>query len=133
MRQAGQSDVRIPFEPFVGIGPRRFFDLFSLKLSSGYAIERKSDGKKFDWERFRDSKPRVPMAATSYLEREQLISKSLDSIFASQSETKNATTEVTEREERSGILASSGEDSTPSRKLARLEDRRTLDRPATER
>jgi deoxycytidylate deaminase len=133
VRQAGQSDVRIPFEPFVGIGPRRFFDLFSLKLSSGYAIERKSDGKKFDWERFRDSKPRVPMAATSYLEREQLISKSLDSIFASQSETKNATTEVTEREERSGILASSGEDSTPSRKLARLEDRRTLDRPATER
>ena len=33
--------TRRPFEPFVGIGPRRFFDLFSLKLSAGYRVERK--------------------------------------------------------------------------------------------
>jgi hypothetical protein len=128
----GQSDVRIPFEPFVGIGPRRFFDLFSLKLSSGYAIERKADGKKVDWDRFRDSKPRVPMAASSYLEREQLISKSLDSIFTNQTEIEHAPRKIAEREERSGILAASGEDSAPSRKLARLEDRRTLDRSASD-
>jgi deoxycytidylate deaminase len=39
---------RIPFEAFLGIGPRRFFDLFSLKLSSGYSSERKIDGAKVD-------------------------------------------------------------------------------------
>ena len=38
-REAGS---RLQFEPFVGIGPRRYFDLFSLKLSTGYPIERKS-------------------------------------------------------------------------------------------
>ena len=42
-KNAGQPDVRIPFEPFVGIGPRRFFDLFSLMLSSGSTIKRKLD------------------------------------------------------------------------------------------
>lgn len=32
---------RVKFESFTGVGPRRFFDLFSLKLSSGYDIIRK--------------------------------------------------------------------------------------------
>ena len=36
---------RIPFEPFVGVGPRRFYDLFSIRMSCGYPIQRKSDGK----------------------------------------------------------------------------------------
>ena len=29
-------------EPFVGIGPRRFLDYFSMSLGSGYLIERKT-------------------------------------------------------------------------------------------
>ncbi len=37
--ETGQNRVR--FQPFVGIGPRRFFDLFSMQLSSGYDLERK--------------------------------------------------------------------------------------------
>jgi deoxycytidylate deaminase len=39
------SEHMVPFLPFIGIGPRRYFDLFSLKLSTGYPIERKEGGK----------------------------------------------------------------------------------------
>jgi deoxycytidylate deaminase len=35
---------RVPFTPFVGVGPRRYFDLFSLTLSRGYEVDRKKDG-----------------------------------------------------------------------------------------
>jgi deoxycytidylate deaminase len=62
---------RIPFDPFVGIGPRRFFDLFSMKLSSGYPIHRKVDGKTVSWRRESRS-PRVQMLPTSYVQREKL-------------------------------------------------------------
>jgi deoxycytidylate deaminase len=70
---SGRNDgrQRIPFEPFVGIGPRRFFDLFSMKLSSGYPIKRKADGKTIVWRR-ESSGPRVQMLPTSYIQREKL-------------------------------------------------------------
>jgi deoxycytidylate deaminase len=32
---------KVAFEPFVGVGPRRFFDLFSMKQGSGYPLKRK--------------------------------------------------------------------------------------------
>lgn len=40
----GEDDKsgKIPFEPFWGIGPRRFFDLFSMDMSSGYPVLRKN-------------------------------------------------------------------------------------------
>lgn len=31
----------VAFEPFVGVGPRRFFDLFSMKQGSGFPLKRK--------------------------------------------------------------------------------------------
>ena len=34
---------RVSFLPFLGVGPRRYFDLFSLKLSSGREINRKDE------------------------------------------------------------------------------------------
>ena len=75
-------DPRVPFEPFIGVGPRRFFDLFSIMLSAGYPIERKTkSGKVHDWKPRRDSKPRIPMAPSSYLQREVLASKKVYSIF----------------------------------------------------
>jgi deoxycytidylate deaminase len=62
---------RIPFEAFVGIGPRRFFDLFSMKLSSGYPVKRKRPGGRLlAWKRS-ESIPRVQMLPTSYTQREQ--------------------------------------------------------------
>jgi deoxycytidylate deaminase len=122
------EDNRIPFEPFLGIGPRRFFDLFSLKLSSGYAIERKKDGAMVDWDYRRDAKPRVPMLPTSYLEREQLISRNLNEIFPARNEELiDAERKRDSGEERSRVLEGAGADGQASRKLARMENRRAGD------
>lgn len=62
---------KVSFVPFVGVGSRRFIDLFSMGLSSGYGMKRKKKGSidKVDWKRER-AKVRVPMLRTSYLERE---------------------------------------------------------------
>ncbi|MDR3725191.1 MAG: anti-phage dCTP deaminase [Terracidiphilus sp.] len=76
-----EEDIKkIPFLPFIGIGPRRFLDLFSLKLSSGYPIERKENGKKVLWGR-RTTAPRLQMAPVSYLTRERLAAKNLTELL----------------------------------------------------
>jgi deoxycytidylate deaminase len=62
---------KVPFVPFLGIGPRRYFDLFSLHLSGGYPIERKLDGKLVEWNRLA-AKPRMQMPPSHYLQRETL-------------------------------------------------------------
>jgi deoxycytidylate deaminase len=64
------DEWKVPFVPFVGIGPRRFFDLFSMELSSGYVMERKIDGRAIEWDRSDNRGPRIPMIAASYLDRE---------------------------------------------------------------
>src|ERR1017187_4995351 len=61
---------KVPFLPFVGIGPRRYLDLFSLELSSGREIQRKNDDGVPNLPRKGESPPRIPMVALSYLERE---------------------------------------------------------------
>lgn len=61
---------KIPFLPFVGIGPRRYLDLFSLDLSSGREIKRKADNGMPLLPAKAESAPRVPMLALNYLERE---------------------------------------------------------------
>jgi deoxycytidylate deaminase len=67
---------KIPFVPFVGVGPRRYLDLFSAQLTSGMAPELKDrDGRAIEWKRRRHKGPRVAMEPYSYLEREQ---KALD-------------------------------------------------------
>jgi len=63
---------RVRFESFVGIGPRRFIDLFSMSLSSGTTVKRKqSGGKKLEWSEARGI-VRIPLMPNSYLERERL-------------------------------------------------------------
>jgi deoxycytidylate deaminase len=63
---------RIPFEPFVGIGPRRFDDIFSMKMSSGYTLKRKTDdGRIVQWKR-NQTGPRIQMLPTSYIQREKV-------------------------------------------------------------
>lgn len=69
--EGSRDESKIPFVPFVGIGPRRFFNLFSMDLmSSGYALERKSEGSKANWSEARNRGPRTPMLPASYLDRE---------------------------------------------------------------
>jgi deoxycytidylate deaminase len=67
----GGDDGRIPFQPFLGIGPRRYFDLFSLKLSTGQPLERKADGQLKHWSRD-TAQLRLALRPESYLERERL-------------------------------------------------------------
>jgi len=67
-----RTATKVVFEPFMGIGPRRFFDLFSMKLSNGYPLKRKQkpDGTKVKWKISDAALVRVPMPRTTYLERE---------------------------------------------------------------
>lgn len=61
---------KVQCEPFVGVGPRRFFDLFSMRLGSGPRLMRKNqDGDITDWE-FGTSQLRLQMLPTSYLDLE---------------------------------------------------------------
>lgn len=62
---------RVAFEAFTGIGPRRFFDLFSMGLSSGTTMKRKQKGASIPWTHGQ-AVVRVPLMPNSYLEREQL-------------------------------------------------------------
>jgi deoxycytidylate deaminase len=62
---------KVMFEPFVGVGPRRFFDLFSMELSSGRAIDRKTNGIATTWTP-KGATPRVPLHEISFLQREDV-------------------------------------------------------------
>lgn len=61
----------VVFVPFVGVGPRRFFDLFSMSLGAGYSLARKNkDGTTIDWNAG-TSQLRMQMLPYSYVEREK--------------------------------------------------------------
>lgn len=64
---------RVCFLAFTGIAARRYFDLFSLQVSSGRPVRRKdgSGVQKAPWDR-NTTIPRVPMTADSYIEREMV-------------------------------------------------------------
>jgi len=72
--------TRIPFEPFVGIGPRRYADLFAIRLAGGFEIPRKRDGKTIGFSE-PESSPRIPLQRVSYLQREQLVADELERIL----------------------------------------------------
>src|SRR5262249_36638815 len=55
---------KVPFTHFVGIGPRRYFDLFSLNLSSGHELIRKIDSSVIPISR-ENAWARVPMSPYS--------------------------------------------------------------------
>jgi deoxycytidylate deaminase len=64
------SATPVKFEPFVGVGPRKYMDFFSLSTSNGGQISRKDDaGCPIEWNS-KIATPRSPMLPLSYLERE---------------------------------------------------------------
>ena len=70
---------KVRFEPFSGIGARRFIDLFSMRLSGGAAMARKvrrAAGDVVKWDR-ETAQLRVPMPSISYIDREQFATKLL--------------------------------------------------------
>ena len=72
-RERNSDDGRVTFEPFVGVGPRRFFDLFSMKEGSGFPLKRKdkSTGAIMKWKP-KDGTIRIPELPWSYLDREEI-------------------------------------------------------------
>lgn len=80
-KKSGKQN-KVVFEPFVGVGPRRFIDLFSLSLSSGRKIKRKIDGNVVSWERS-GAELRVPLSPLSYIESEMALVNELDDIAGS--------------------------------------------------
>jgi deoxycytidylate deaminase len=72
--------TRLPFVPFIGVGPRRYLDLFSLTLGTGIPLERKREGILIDWNPI-EAGPRLQMQPTSYLTRESFASGSLKNIL----------------------------------------------------
>lgn len=71
LAMAGPSaGERLQLEPFIGVGPRRYFDLFSLKLGQGGQRKRKEGEGLIPWNPA-DASPCVPLRPLSYLEREK--------------------------------------------------------------
>jgi deoxycytidylate deaminase len=65
-----RDDQRVNFEPFVGVGPRRFFDLFSMSNGAGRPLRRKApDGNVVSWNP-EIASLRIQMNPVSYLDRE---------------------------------------------------------------
>jgi deoxycytidylate deaminase len=68
--EEAEASGKIPFLPFIGVGPRRYLDFFSLDLSSGRPIERKGDDDKPIVLPKTERPPRVPLIPLNFLERE---------------------------------------------------------------
>ncbi|HDV7289768.1 TPA: dCMP deaminase family protein, partial [Pasteurella multocida] len=64
-----KSTDKVIFEPFIGVGPRRFLDLFSMSLGVGTKLRRKDkDGSII--ERENNKNIRTPLLSKSYIELE---------------------------------------------------------------
>lgn len=76
-KDSGGTRNKVPFTHFVGVGPRRYFDLFSVSLSSGFELKRKLNGRVINIVR-EDAWARVPMSPFSYIIRETLAVRQLN-------------------------------------------------------
>ena len=78
---AVEADGKVRFEPFLGVGPRRFLDLFSTRIGNGYPLKRKENGALSSWTKDQAA-ARVPMLPTSYLERERQVARMVPTLLA---------------------------------------------------
>lgn len=68
--ESSRVSNNVVFEPFTGVGARRFLDFFSMNLGSGSKLKRKNkDGTIIDWDKTK-AKTRVPLLPISYLDIE---------------------------------------------------------------
>lgn len=66
-----EDEDKVLFEPFTGVGPKRFIDLFAVSSTRWYARKRKDKkGKKLNWRR-EDAELRNPISLLNYLEAEK--------------------------------------------------------------
>ena len=65
-----KENGKVIFEPFTGVGPKRFTDLFSVSSTMWYAkIRKDSQGKKIEWNRA-TAELRNPIPLLNYLDAE---------------------------------------------------------------
>ena len=66
------SSNKVVFEPFAGVGPRRFFDLFSMRLGLGSPLDRKKkNGDVVEWKK-NEAEPRITLSPSGYIELEKI-------------------------------------------------------------
>lgn len=81
LMDGGEVKGKVSFIPFMGVGPRRFFDLFSMKLSSGRRVSRKDKtGRAVEWTAAK-STPRMPLLHYSYVQLERLATDELKQVL----------------------------------------------------
>jgi deoxycytidylate deaminase len=78
--QPEPPDGRVQFSPFIGIGPRRYFDLFSLRLGQAGILTRKRGAALVPWDRGTSS-PRVSLKPMSYIQLEAAVNRLLSVTF----------------------------------------------------
>ncbi|MCU0693931.1 MAG: hypothetical protein MUF54_21285 [Polyangiaceae bacterium] len=61
---------KVLFVPFMGVGPRRYCDLLSMTLGTGYTMKRKTGGVRSEWNRALGT-PRVPLVPVAYEDEEK--------------------------------------------------------------
>ena len=65
------SSKKVVFEPFEGVGPRRYFDLFSMNLGSGSHLTRKDiNGFAEKWFE-KQAEPRIRLSPLASIEHEK--------------------------------------------------------------
>ena len=68
-------DQKVLFEQFIGVGPRRFFDLFSMSHGMGRKLKRKDrDGNVLNWSP-QNKSLRFGLTPASYLDQETIATK----------------------------------------------------------
>jgi deoxycytidylate deaminase len=67
--EESEKGRKVLLEPFVGVGPRRYLDLFSIRLGTGSPLDRKEGKQVAQWRRD-GARPRVQMRPMSYLQKE---------------------------------------------------------------
>jgi deoxycytidylate deaminase len=71
---------QVLFEPFIGVGPGRYLDLFSLRLGAGGRKHRKARGRAVFWSR-ESAVPFVPLKTTNYVENESQAQETLATLL----------------------------------------------------
>jgi deoxycytidylate deaminase len=78
------EEKKVRFKPFIGVGPRQFFDLFSLSLSSGRPVRRKTTDGRVDAWSAAGAIPRVPMLPVAHRQFEKLAGDYLNNLTSDQ-------------------------------------------------
>lgn len=82
---SGDTAELVSFEPFIGVGPRRFLDLFSMSLGSGSKLRRKDkSGHTLEWDKSK-APIRTPLIEKSYLDIERAATEMWDENLESDS------------------------------------------------